>query len=259
MNRLSAQAERALRTYGGRCQVIETPEGPCDSYHFRPAGSGPAVLFFCDAAGTRAVTFALARQLADAGYYVLMPNLYHRLGPYQPFDLAAGLFDNPHETQRLMAQMNTLTPAQAILDTSACLQALASLPEVVPGPIGCVGYCIGGYLAFAVAGHFGAHIGAAGIIHGARLATAAPDSPHLQAKRLRAGLYFAVAEIDRHFLPAERTQLQQTLQQAECDAELEVFAGLQHGFAMADMPSYDAGGAERYWQKLLALLHRRLG
>ena len=39
------------------------------------------MLLYIDAFGVRPVLEKMARQLADQGYYVLVPNLYYRHGP----------------------------------------------------------------------------------------------------------------------------------------------------------------------------------
>jgi carboxymethylenebutenolidase len=52
-----------------------------------PAGGGPwpAVIFYMDAGGVRPAVLDMAQRLADAGYAVLLPDLFYRYGPYGPF------------------------------------------------------------------------------------------------------------------------------------------------------------------------------
>ncbi|MEU8354284.1 dienelactone hydrolase family protein, partial [Streptomyces sp. NPDC048845] len=63
--------------------TIQTQDGPCDAFAAYPETDGtyPAVLLFMDAFGVRPVLRDMARRLAAEGYYVLVPNLFHRNGP----------------------------------------------------------------------------------------------------------------------------------------------------------------------------------
>ena len=67
------------------------------------------------------------------------------------------------------------------------------------GPVGTTGYCMGGGLALNAAGRFPDQVGAAASFHGGRIATTAPDSPHLLAGSMKATVYVAGAENDASF------------------------------------------------------------
>ena len=60
---------------------------------------------------------------------------------------------------------------------------LRSHDQVGSGPIGVTGYCMGGALALRTAAEHPGDVGAAAAFHPGRLATDAPDSPHLLADR----------------------------------------------------------------------------
>ena len=76
---------------------IETRDGSCPSHVFRPSGAGPwpAVLVYMDGLGIRPAMLELGERLATYGYYVLLPDLYYRSGPYEPMDPAA-VFTDPN-------------------------------------------------------------------------------------------------------------------------------------------------------------------
>jgi carboxymethylenebutenolidase len=42
------------------------------------------------------------------------------------------------------------------------------------------------------------------------------------------------------------------------DAEVEIYRGVEHGFAFPQRAAYDKASAERHWERLLALFGRRL-
>lgn len=67
---------------------ISMPDGDCPASVFTANDgasgdpSAPGVLFYMDAGGIRSAVRRMAQQLADAGYVVLLPDLYYRYGPY---------------------------------------------------------------------------------------------------------------------------------------------------------------------------------
>jgi carboxymethylenebutenolidase len=53
--------------------------------------------------------------------------------------------------------------------------------------------------------------------------------------------------------------LTQSLAADRIDAEVELYPGVEHGFAFPKRPAYDKAAAERHWERLIALFRRRLG
>jgi carboxymethylenebutenolidase len=43
------------------------------------------------------------------------------------------------------------------------------------------------------------------------------------------------------------------------DAEVELYPGVEHGFAFPQRAAYDKDAAERHWERLIALYRRHLG
>jgi carboxymethylenebutenolidase len=99
-------------------------------------------------------------------------------------------------------------------------------------------------------------VAAAAGFHGGRLATEAPDSPHLVAGRVTAELYFGHADQDPS-LPVEQIErLESALTAAGVRHHCEVYPGAGHGFTQADTSAYHREGDERHWAALLDLLKR---
>ena len=74
----------------------------------------------------------------------------------------------------------------------------------------------------------------------------------------RDGLYFAVAEID-HWAPSDVVEaLRQELSRNGANAELELYPGVEHGFAFPSRDAYDRNAAERHWERLHPLFRRTL-
>jgi carboxymethylenebutenolidase len=239
--------------------TVPTQDGTMDVHLYAPDEFGPAplVIFFADAGGVRPVMGEMAAQLATAGYLVAMPNLYYRAGAYEPFDIAT-LFSIPAERDRMRYIIGLAGADGLAHDTGALLDALAGHPGRAGEQVGCVGYCMGGNWAFRTATAHPDRIGAAASFHGGNLATDDPASPHRQADRIQARLYFGVADGDQSCSPESQAELVTALSRADVGYQLELYPGAKHGFAVPDNPSYDEVAAQRHWVRLTTLFAETL-
>ena len=239
--------------------MIQTRDGQCPVYLYRPAGGGPwpAVLVYMDALAIRPAMLEIGERLSANGYFTLLPDLFYRSGPYEPMD-PKKIFSDPEQRKILMEKFMALaTPANVMSDTAAFLEFIAAQPDVRPGPIGTTGYCMGGLLSLTAAGTYPQRIAAAASYHGGRLATDAPDSPHRLAGKIKARVYVAGASEDASFPDDMKARLEQALTEAGVDHTLETYPA-RHGWVFRDTPVFDAPAAERHWQSLLALLEATL-
>lgn len=236
---------------------IVTRDGATTTFITHPERGGPhpVILFYMDAPGIREELRDMARRLASAGYYVMLPNLYYRAGVME-LSAVPGL-DEAARRARMFELMNSLSIPLIMSATEALLEFAAKDPAAKGGPIGTVGYCMSGQFAINAATHFEG-IAAAASIYGVRLVTEEPDSPHLAGQRTSAELYFACAEID-HWAPLEMLPpLRDALAASGAQAEVELYPGVEHGFAFPGRAAYDRDAAERHWERLFALFRRRL-
>jgi carboxymethylenebutenolidase len=238
-----------------------TVDAAGDARVFTPAsasGPWPAVIFFMDGVGLREGLYGMGQRLADAGYFVLMPNLYWRAGPYAPFEPKTVFGDQGPERQRLMALVRTVDFDATMNDVGAYLKWLDTEPRVKKGPVGCTGYCLGGGMSLRTAGNYPDRVAAAAGFHAARLVMEGPSSPHLLAPKIKAELYFGISEIDSSHSPDTTTALERAFGDAKLTFQIETYPKVSHGFCVPDVPVYDAPAAERAWGKLLDLFQRRL-
>jgi carboxymethylenebutenolidase len=211
-----------------------------------------------DGLGIRPAMLELAERLATNRYFVLLPDLYYRSGPYEPMDPHI-VFTDPEKRKILMEKFFALaTPANIMSDTSAFLNFMAAQNEVKPGGIGTTGYCMGGLMSLTAAGTYPDRIVAAASYHGGRLATDEPDSPHLLAPRIKARVYVAGAIEDQSFPDDMKVRLETALTEAGVDHKIETYQA-KHGWVFRDTPVYDASAAERHWQSMLSLFEATLG
>jgi carboxymethylenebutenolidase len=238
---------------------IKTRDGTCPSYEYRPQGAGPwpGVLVFMDGLGIRPAMLELGERLATYGFYVLLPDLFYRSGPYEPMDPHT-VFTDPEKRKVLMEKFFALaTSANIMSDTSAFLDHLGAHPDVKRGGIGTTGYCLGGFMALTAAGTYPERIAAAASYHGGRLATDAPDSPHRLAPKIKSRVYIAAAIEDQSFPDDMKERLEQALTQAGVDHQIETYQA-KHGWVFRDTPVFDAAAAERHWNTLVTLLNAKL-
>jgi carboxymethylenebutenolidase len=157
-----------------------------------------------------------------------------------------------------MAVIGQLDAAAIARDAGAYLDAVQGLAGARPGPVGCVGYCLGGRMAFTTAGAHPERVAAVASIHGGHLTTGEPDSPHAKAERIKARVYLGVADEDASCSPEAQGLLASALGAAHVAYQIELYPGARHGFAVPDMPVYDAAAAERHWTRIAALFREAL-
>jgi carboxymethylenebutenolidase len=223
----------------------------------RPDGDAalPGVLFYTDLFGLRPAQLDLARGLAQAGFVVLAPNLFHRTGE-PPFFPPGSYPDFTKEEVRQKAGVlsGPLTPDVQARDASAYVDFLSAQPGVAPGKLGVVGHCFSGSMALRTAAARPDRIGVCASFHGGRLFTADPTSPHLSLPGVKARLYFGHADNDRS-MPAEAIAgLEAALRAWGGTFESEVYPGAVHGWTSADAPVHDTAAAQRAAGKLQALM-----
>ena len=237
--------------------TIKTQDGDCPTYIFTPEGGGssPAIIFFMDAGGIRPAVFDMAQRLADAGYVVLLPDLFYRYGSYGPLDPIEVL--NGDFRKVLGPLMSTTSNAKAAADTSALLAYLDTRKDVEGQKVGAVGFCMGGGMAIAAAGTYPDRFAAVASFHGGNLATDAPDSPHTFAPRLKARVYLAAATDDASYTPEMAERLEAALRNANVSYRPETYPAA-HGWMKPDFPVYDKAAAERGWQEMLVFFGREL-
>ena len=154
---------------------------------------------------------------ASLGYIGVAPDLFWRLQPGVELDP-----DVPEQFQEALGLMQRLDQQQAISDIEAAIRAArARLPE--GGRVGCVGYCLGGRLAFLTAartdvdasvGYYG--VGLEGLM-GEKHAIARPVMLH-------------IAGAD-HFVTPDKQQLIHEGLDDHPKVTLHDYPGEDHGFA----------------------------
>jgi len=237
---------------------IRTADGTAGAAVIKPedgAATDKGVIIYMDAFGPREALYDMGQRIADAGYVVLVPDLFYRAGPYGPFD-AKKAFSEEASKNLLMGMMRSTSHELTARDGAAFIEALTQ--EGATGPIAAVGYCMGGGRALTAAARYPDRVKAAASFHGGNLASDADDSPHRLADKIKARVYVGVAGVDNSFPPEQSARLAEALRLGGVDHVIENYVGMAHGWAVPDHGVYDETGSERHFKRLLTLLEEAL-
>jgi len=233
--------------------TISTADGEMTTIVFHPEHDGPhpVVLYLMDAPSIRPALKDMASRLASAGYYVLLPYLFYRGGPFREFGKSD---EDMHARTELMG---TITPTNIVPDAEALLAFADADPAARPGPVGAVGFCMSGGLTLSLARALPDRVTAAASIHGAWLVRDTPDSPHLDLDGVRAEIYFAWVDNDPTAPPETVPVMRAALDAAGVRYTLDWLPDALHGFAPRG-ERYDRYASELHWERVHSLLRRNL-
>jgi carboxymethylenebutenolidase len=246
---------------------IETPHGRMDAFVTHPEEGGPfpAVLVLMDIWGLREELFDIARKVAVAGYYCAVPNFYYRQGPlrFAVRDAQGRMksFDAISDDERtdIRKQMALTTDEGAIADFRSILDFLRGEP-VSAGPKGLIGYCLGGRYALHAAVNYPEEFQATASLHGTRLVSDAPLSPHKFVGRCRGEIYCGFAEHDDLAPPSTRQALLEAFRaNPQARYRGRVHAGTLHGYALPDRDIFVKQAFNRDWETIFSMFRRILG
>jgi carboxymethylenebutenolidase len=239
---------------------IGMPDGtmPVFFCHPKEAGPFPPVFMLMDAAGMRDELRQMAREFAARGFFMVLPDLYYRFGPDSEWTPEADE-EGSAENLRLFERFRLMKTYMALADCAAILKHLDDEQAARPGPVGLFGFCMSGPFALAAAATFGARVTAAASVHGANMATDAPDSPHRLAPQIKAEVYMAWAEHDGFAPPQDREAVDVAFRAAGLTYEIDLHPGTEHGFISPRRPWFKPQASARVWEKLGDLFQRQLG
>lgn len=246
---------------------VPTPEGHMDTYVTHPDKGGPfpAVVIYMDIWGLRQELYDIASRIATVGYYVMVPNLYHREGNIR-FDYRdekgkmLSLVDLDEETKKKVLEPHLkITNAMVMEDTKALIDFISQNSEPAkPDQMGSIGYCLGGRMVLCASGTYPENFKAGAALHGTLMASDAEDSPHKLFDRFQGEVYFGYGSEDRYTPPELRAQIEDILKDCSVRSSACLHEGAHHGYALPDRNIYDRDAAERDWEHIFAMFHRQI-
>jgi carboxymethylenebutenolidase len=212
---------------------IETANGErFSAYLAEPKGTGkaPGMIVIQEIFGINANIRAICDDYAAQGYVAIAPDLFWRQTPGVQLD------SNTKEGwAEAMKLFQGFSETKGVEDLIATLAWLRRQPRV-SAKVGCVGYCLGGKLAYLMAtrSDIDASVGYYGVaIEGSIGEAAAITKP----------LMLHAAEKDGFSSPEALKQVQQGLASV-VHATVNVYPGMDHAFARKGGEHYDAGAAK---------------
>lgn len=233
---------------------VTTTEGEMKTFIYHPEHDGPhpIVFYLMDAPSIRPALKDMAMRLASAGYYVMMPYLFYRGGPFREFGASD---EDMHQRKGLMA---TVSPTNILGDAEALLKVAAGDQAAEDGgKIGAVGFCMSGSLAISLARAHPERVAAVASIHGAWLVRDSDDSPHLGLDSVTAEVYLGWADNDPTAPAEDREVLEQALTDAGVTYNLDWFTDAVHGYAPAG-ERYNRHASELHWERVHSMFQRHL-
>jgi len=215
-------------------------------YLARPEGSGawPALILYQEIFGVNAHIRQMAERLAERGYLVVAPDMFHRSAP--------GFESGYDDLQAGFQQAAALTPEGILADIRAAYAWLTQLVLLKDQQIGAVGFCLGGRLSFVTATEV--PVNCAVSYYGGGILENHVDL----ISELKAPLLFHWAGQDPYIPASSHTELINLLRAAEQPFVSAEYAGAGHGFACEDRADYNVAAAAQAWELTLAFLRTHL-
>ena len=219
--------------------------GTFSAYLAKPAkGSGPGMVVIQEIFGVNEYVRRMADRFAEEGYAVLAPDLFWRIEP------GIDLGYSPEEWQQAFGLFQAFDVDKGIDDIAATIDALRARGDQVGG-VGCVGYCLGGKLAYLTATR--TDVDCAVSYYGVGM-----DAHADEAQKVTVPMVFHMAELDA-YAPAESRDALMAAFEGNPNATFYVYQGQDHAFAREEGEHYDKPSALMAYGRTMELFHRTLG
>ena len=172
-----------------------------------------------------------ADRLAGEGYVAIAPAIFDRIEP----NFTSGY--SPDEVANARKFVANPDWAAMLRDTQAAIDAVKDV-----GPVGIVGFCLGGSIAYAAATKLSGLSAAIGYYGGA-VVRFADDKPQVPTQ-----LHFGEKDAGIPLTDVE------TIKAKRPEVEVHVYPGAQHGFHCDERASYDKASADIAWPRSLRVL-----
>lgn len=223
-----------------------------NAYFARPLGKGPfpGIVLVHHMPGWDELYREIARRFAQHGYAVVCPNLYYRLGPGTPEEVAVKV-----------REQGGIPDDGVVGDCEASLRYLKSLPNS-NGKVGIIGGCSGGRHTFLVAcrvAGFNAAVDCwGGGVISTRLTPKTPVAPIDYTADLSCPLLGLFGNDDQNPVKEDVDKLEEELKKLGKDYEFHRYDGAGHAFWSYDRPAYRPQQAMDAWQKTFAFFRKHL-
>ena len=175
----------------------------------------------------------LCNRLADEGFTVLAPDLYH-----------GAIAKTIPEAEKLRKKINRDAASKQILGSLKQLQK-----EVEGKPIGSIGLSMGAYWSLWLVEEKPKVFAATVLFYGTR------GGEYAKTKSAFLGHF---AETDEYVAESGRKKLEKVLKAAGGEAVFHVYPNTRHWFFEEDRPEYDPQAAHMAWSRTIEFLRKKL-
>ncbi|MFB9264731.1 dienelactone hydrolase family protein [Bradyrhizobium erythrophlei] len=206
------------------------------AYRADPAGTPKgAIVVIQEIFGVNHHIRSVCDRLANEGYVAVAPSIFDRSEPnfqsgYSPDEVA--------NARKFVANPDF---AAMLRDTQAAIDQVKSV-----GPVGIIGFCLGGSIAFVAATKLTGLSAAVGYYGGA-IVRFADDKPTVPTQ-----LHFGEKDAG---IPLSDVE---TIKSKRPEIEVFIYPGAQHGFHCDERASYDKASADIAWPRSLAFFAKHL-
>ncbi|VIO80949.1 Carboxymethylenebutenolidase [Bradyrhizobium ivorense] len=206
------------------------------AYRADPAGAPKgAIVVIQEIFGVNHHIRSVCDRLAQEGYVAIAPSIFDRIEPnfqsgYSPDEVA--------NARKFVA--NPDYPAM-LRDAQAAIDAVKSV-----GPVGIIGFCLGGSIAYSAATKLTGLSAAVGYYGGA-IVRFADDKPAVPTQ-----LHFGEKDAG---IPLSDVE---TIKSKRPEVEVFIYPGAQHGFHCDERASYDKTSADIAWPRSLEFFGKHL-
>ena len=213
-------------------------------------GQYPGIVFYSDIYQLGRPITLLADRLAGYGYFVAVPEIFHRIEPI-------GTVIEPNALGRLRGNDDARRTevAEYDADARAVLDLLLEEPMVMPGKIGAFGFCIGGHLAFRTA--FNPEVKATVCcyptgVHSGKLGRGVADTID-RVSQIQGDLLTIFGTLDPHVPPEGREKILKALKDNDVQHTCLTYEA-NHTFMRDDGYRFDPVATDEAWGKIISFL-----
>jgi carboxymethylenebutenolidase len=183
-------------------------------------------------------------RLAGHGFVVAGPEIYHRIEP-------PGVVIAYDDAGRMRGQDDAArtTVAEFDSDRKAAIDFLETQPDVLPGRLGAMGFCIGGHLAFRAA--FDSRVKAAVCcyptgLHTGKVGKDVDAGSLARARDIKGEVLVVFGAADPHIPEEGRRRIAEALAAAGTRHRIHVAPG-EHAFMRDEGSRYDPEASDEVW------------
>jgi len=221
---------------GQHVKLTTTDAHTLGSYRADPAGTPKGGLIVIqEIFGVNHHIRAVCDRLAALGYVAIAPAVFDRFVP----DFESGY--TPDEIAHARGHLGSLNWDKMVLDMAAAKEAIKGT-----GPIGVIGFCLGGSAAFLAATRIPG-IAAAVAYYGGQIVKFADEKANCPVQ-----MHFGEKD---EGIPLSSVE---EIKQKQPQAEIYIYEGAPHGFNCDERASYRKEAADLAWQRTTDFLTKNM-